>query len=111
MAYMSYVEFRKQAGVKVDTGDDVITLDQLAEQIQADHDARRLGVKGAFVRSLPISLLIAGISGLAVGLRSGSPAAGVVTGLVTGGVTAGMNTALNRNATPEEAGTSFYAAL
>jgi len=112
MAYMTYREFlQKQAATKVDTGDEVISMDELQARIQADHEARKLGVGGAFVRSLPISLLIAGISGLAIGLKSGSPAAGIATGLITGGVTAGMNTALNANATPEEAGTSFYAAI
>lgn len=110
---MTYSEFKKIAtSIEIDDGEDgAVDFDTWMQQIEDDRKSRELGVGGAFVRSIPITLLIAGLSGLAVGLRSGSPAAGITTGLVTGGVTAGMNTYLNRHATPEEAGTSFFASL
>ena len=109
---LTYKQFKQATKIQVsDDPEDVITIDQLVAQMEQDHKERELGVSGAFKRSIPISLLIAGISGLAIGLKSGSPAAGIATGLVTGGLTAGMNTYLNRHATPEEAGTSFYAAV
>lgn len=104
----SYQEFRKVAEDIEEAGDD-IDWNEVARQIQEYRDKNELGTWGAFKKSLPVSLLIAGLSGVLTGAASGSVGLGAAVGGLSGAATAGLNVMNNRHALPEEAGTSFLA--
>lgn len=88
-----------------------IDWDEVNRQIDEYRKDNELGAWGAFKKSIPISILIAGLSGLSVGLGTQDVGNGLVAGVGSGLATAGLNTLFNRHALPEEAGTSFYATL
>ena len=85
-------------------------LDAFIKELKAERKKRELGYGGAFVRSIPVSLLVAGLTGTAGTLLSGGNlAAGAIMGGASGVATSALNTINNAHATPEEAGTSTFA--
>lgn len=86
-----------------------IDWEEVARQVQEYRNQNELGTWGAFKKSIPISLLVAGLSGVAGTAFSGNIGVGAALGGISGLATSALNTINNRHALPEEAGTSFFA--
>lgn len=105
----TYIQVLNKRAAKKPVEEEEYDMNALVEEWRQARKQRELGYGGAFVRSLPISLLIAGLSGVAGTALSGDLAAGAVLGGISGVATSALNTLNNAHATPEEAGTSFFA--